>query len=60
MCLTLPLLSFDDNELLKCQLDMPIFVQVWRTINKNLYSSIDSERTNERSDIFQRKLVLQD
>ena len=29
-------LSFDDNKVLKCQLDMLIFVQVCRTIDKNL------------------------
>jgi len=29
-------LSFDDNKILKCQLDMLIFVQVSRTIDKNL------------------------
>jgi len=29
--------SFDDNKVLKnCQLDMRIFVQVYRTIEKNL------------------------
>jgi len=29
-------LSLDDNKVLKCQLDMLIFVQVCRTIDKNL------------------------
>ena len=29
-------LSFDDNKVLKSQLDMLIFVQVYRTIDKNL------------------------
>ena len=37
MRLTLPPLSFDDNNVLKCQLDMLILVQVCRTIDKNLY-----------------------
>jgi len=32
MCLTLPPLSFDDNKVLKCHLDMLIFVLVCRTI----------------------------
>jgi len=36
MCLTLAPISFDDNKVLKSQLDMLIFVQVWRTIDKNL------------------------
>jgi len=36
MCLTLPPLSFDDNKVLKFQLDMLIFVQVCRTIVKKL------------------------
>jgi len=44
-------LSFDDNKgIKKCQLDMLIFVQVCRTIDKNLSfykSSIGSGRTNE-------------
>jgi len=37
MCLILSLESFDDNKALKnCQLDMLIFVQVCRIIDKNL------------------------
>jgi len=60
MCLILPPWSFEDNKVLKSQLDMLIFVQVCRTIDKNLHSNIGSERTNENSDIFRRKLVLQD
>jgi len=47
MCLTLPPLSFDDNKVLKCQLDMLIFIQVYRTIVKNYKSIIGSIRTNE-------------
>jgi len=39
---------------------MLIFVQVCRTIYKNLHSNIGSGRTNESSDNVQRKLVLQD
>jgi len=35
MCLTLPFESFDDNKVLKnCQLDMLIFVQVYKTVDK--------------------------
>jgi len=35
MCLTLLFKSFDDNKVLKnCQLDMLIFVQVYKTIDK--------------------------
>jgi len=29
-------LSFDDNKVIKSQLDMLIFVQEWRTKDKNL------------------------
>jgi len=42
-------LSFDDNKVLKDQLDMLIFVQVCKTIYKNYtksYSSIGFERKN--------------
>jgi len=45
MYLTLPPLSFDDNKLLKSQLDMLIYVQVCRTIDKKLYQDIGSGRT---------------
>jgi len=47
-------LSFDDNKVLKSQLDILIFVQVCRTIYKNLYvlnSSIGSEGTKESNGI---------
>ena len=46
--------SFDDNKVLKSQLDMLIFVHVCRTINKNLYvlnSCIGSGRTKESNEI---------
>jgi len=56
MCLILQPLSFDDNKVLKCQLDMLIFVQVCRNIVKNYKSSIDSERTNESNGIYKRIL----
>ena len=45
-------LSFDDNKVLKCQLDMLIFVQVCRTIVKNYKSNIGSKRTNESNGIY--------
>jgi len=45
MCLTLPPLSFDYNKVIKSQLDMLIFVQVCRTIDKNLYQDYGSRRT---------------
>ena len=45
-------LSFHDNKVLKCQLDMLIFVQVCRIVDTNLYSSIGSERTNESNEFF--------
>jgi hypothetical protein len=42
------LYSFDDNKVLKnCQLDMLIFVQVYKTIDKNLVSLLGSGRTKE-------------
>jgi len=40
--------SFEDNKVLKnCQLDMLIFVQVYRTIDKDLSSIFGSGRTKE-------------
>jgi len=41
----------------KCQLDMLIFVQVCRTIDKNLVSlrSIGSDRTNESNGINKKE-----
>jgi len=57
MCLTLPPLSFDDNKGIKIsQLDMLIFVQVCRTIVKNLHSSIGSERTIRIKGIYKGSL----
>jgi len=56
MCLTLPPLSFDDNKVLKSQLDMLIHVQVCSTIDKNLYSSIGFEKTNESNEFFKGSL----
>jgi len=55
-------LSFDDNKVLKkCQLDMLIFVQVCRTIDKNLSvfkSSIGSRRKNESNGIFKKETYV--
>jgi len=60
MCLTLSPLSFDDNKVLKSQLDMLIFVQVCMTINKkfinDIYSTIGSERTKESKGIYKGSL----
>jgi hypothetical protein len=58
MCLTLPPLSFDDNKVLKCQLDMLIFVQLCRTIVKNYKSSVGSERTNESNGIYKKEACV--
>jgi len=56
MCLTLPLESFDDNKILKnCQLDMLIFVKVYRTIDKNLRSLLGSGRTKEGKGINKKE-----
>jgi len=56
MCLTLLLESFDDNKVLKnCQLDMLIFVQVYKTIDKNLRSSLGSGRTKESKGINKKE-----
>jgi len=56
MCLTLPLESFDDNKVLKnCQLDMLIFVQVYKTIDKILRSLIGSGKTKESKDINKKE-----
>jgi len=60
MCLTLPPLCFDDNKVLKSQLDMLIFVQVCRTIDKNLYQDFGSKRTKKSNGIYKRKLMLHD
>ena len=51
-------LGFDDNKILKCQLDMLIFVQVCRTIVKNYNSSIGSERTNESNEIYEKEAYV--
>ena len=56
MCLTLPPLSFDDNKVLKCQLDMLTFVQVCRTIVNNYMSIIGYGRTNKSNGIYKRSL----
>jgi len=42
-------LRFDDNKVLKSQLNMLIFVQVCRTIDKNLCQDIGSGRTIKRN-----------
>jgi len=44
-------LSFDDNIVLKCQLELLIFVQVCRTIVKNYKSNIGSERTKDNKGV---------
>jgi len=52
----LPFESFDDNKVLKnCQLDMLIFVQVYRTIDKNLRSILGSGRTKESKEINKKE-----
>jgi len=56
MYLTLPPLSFDDNKVLKRQLDVLIFVQVCMTINKNLCQDIGSGRTKESNEIYKGSL----
>jgi len=51
------LLSLDDNKILRYQLQMLIFVQVRRIIDKNYtmsYSCIGSKRTNIDQRIFKR------
>jgi len=56
MCLTLSLESFDDNKVLKnCQLDMLIFVQVYKTIDKNLRSLLGSGRKKESKRINKKE-----
>jgi len=56
MCLTLPFESFDDNKVLKnCQLDMLIFVQVYKTVDKNLRSILGSGRTKESKEINKKE-----
>jgi len=56
VCLTLPFESFDDNKVLKdCQLDMLIFVHVYRTIGKNLRSKLGSGRAKEIKEINKKE-----
>ena len=48
--------SFDDKKVLKnCQLDMLIFVQVYKTIDKFLRSLIGSGRTKESKEINKKE-----
>jgi len=48
--------SFDDNKVLKnCQLDMLVFVQVYRTIAKNLRSILGSGKTKESKEINKKE-----
>ena len=58
MCLILPPLSFDDNKVLKYQLDMLIFVQVCRTIVKNYKLRIVLKEQTKAMEFTKRKLVL--
>jgi len=54
-------LSFDDNKVLKMSTGMLIFVQVCRTIDKNLSvfkSSIGSGRTNESNGIYKKEACV--
>jgi len=56
MCLTLTPLSFDENKVLKFQLELLIFLQVCKTLVKNCKSSIGSERTKKSKGIYKRSL----
>ena len=48
--------SFDDNKVLKnCQLDMLIFLQVYKTIDIILRSLIGSGRTEESKEINKKE-----
>jgi len=48
--------SFDDNKVLKnCQLDMLIFAQVYKTIDKNLRSILGFGRTKESKEINKKE-----